>query len=83
MNDNPFPDFSDKNIYSGELVYDPAFPENDPLMCIHDFNGRLYVFHRDSVWVSVKCSWWKWAWLKSKSFFKNLSKPLALPPMLW
>ena len=46
------------------LTYDPAAPDDDPVMYVTEFGGRVYVFHQNSTWRSAKLPWprrlWRW-----------------------
>lgn len=45
------------------ITYDPAKPgDDDPVMDTFTFGGRVYVFHRNSTWVSVHLPWYKRLW---------------------
>ena len=36
----------------GHITYDPAKPDDYSVMYTNMFNGRLYVFHKNSTWAS-------------------------------
>ena len=59
------PRFRKKPVVIETIIYDGDKPDDDPVV-ITTFNGKFYVFHRNSVWVQ-KLPWYVrlWRWLMS------------------
>ena len=59
-------------IAPGTIVsYDPAFPVNDPVMYVTEFNGKLYCFHQNSTWATPPLPWYKRLWHRIKYYAKK------------